>query len=73
MFTWMAEKEGGVMGTQKFRVTQMEVNAFYTDYMQVGKIVYVNWDEERVYSEDMKQYMPLDLALKFGLEGEQVE
>lgn len=61
------------METQKFRVTQMEVNAFYTDYMQVGKIVYVNWDEERVYSEDMKQYMPLDLALKFGLEGEQVE
>ena len=67
------KREGGVMETQKFRVTQMEVNAFYTDYMQVGKIVYVNWDEERVYSEDMKQYMPLDLALKFGLEGEQVE
>ena len=61
------------MYIQKFRVTKMEVEAFYTDYMQVGNIVYVNFDEDRVYSEDMKQYMPLGLALKFGLDGEQVK
>lgn len=61
------------MKMQKIRVTKMDVNAFYTDYMQIGKIVYVNWDENRVYSEDKKQYMPLDLAFKFGLDGEKVQ
>lgn len=58
---------------EKFRVTKIDVNAFYTDYMQVGKIVYVDYDEYRVYSEDKKQYMPIDLAFKFGLDGERVE
>lgn len=58
------------MGTQKFRITEMKKDVFF---LRVGSIVYINWAEERVYSEDKKQYMPLSVALKLGLNGEQVE
>lgn len=57
------------MGDIKFTVTKLDKPCFF---LEIGAIVIVNYDEERVYSEDKKQYMPLDLALKAGLDGEQL-
>jgi len=53
----------------KFKITKLDKQRFF---LKIGAVVIVNYDEERVYSEDKKQYMPLDLALKAGLDGEQL-
>ena len=53
----------------KFIVTKMETECFF---LRIGEVVIVDYDEERVYSEDRKQYMPLDIAMKFGIDGKQV-
>ena len=54
----------------KFKITKLDKEMFY---LKIGNIIYVDYDEERVYAEDKKQYMPLDLALKLGIDGVQVE
>lgn len=58
------------MGEIKFKITKLDRPCFF---LRLGLTVIVNYDEERVYSEDKRQYMPLDLALKMGLDGEQVQ
>ena len=55
--------------TIKYKITNIKKPVFF---LEVGEIVIVDYDEGRVYSEDKTQYMPLDTALKFGLDGEQV-
>ena len=54
----------------KFKITKLDKEMFY---LKIGNIIYVDYDEERVYTEDEKQYMPLDLALKLGLDGERIK
>lgn len=53
----------------KFRITKLDKEPFF---LKIGNIILLDYEEERIYSEDGKQYMPLDLALKFGLDGEQI-
>lgn len=57
------------MGDVKFKITKIDRPCFF---LKLGLIVLINYDEERVYSEDKSEYMPLDLALKMGLDGERV-
>lgn len=57
------------MGEIKFKITKLNKQGFF---LKIGAVVIVNYDEERVYSEDKKQYMPLKLALDAGIDGEQV-
>lgn len=57
------------MGDIKFKITKIDRPCFF---LRLGAVVLVNYDEERVYSEDKREYMSLDLALKWGLDGEQV-
>lgn len=61
--------EGEAMGDFKFRITKIDKPTFF---LRLGEIIIVNYDESRVYSEDKKQYVPLDLALKMGLDGERM-
>ena len=53
----------------KFKITKLDKEMFF---LKIGNIIYVDYDKERVYSEDEEQYMPLDTALKFGLDGKRV-
>lgn len=53
----------------KFKITKMDQEMFF---LRVGAIVYVDFDDNRVWSEDRKQYMPLNLAEKLGIDGVQV-
>ena len=55
---------------QKYKITKMDREMFF---LKIGCTVWVNYDEMRVYSEDKKQYMPLDIAMKLGLDGERVQ
>ena len=57
------------MGDIKFRITKLDIELFF---LKISEIIIVNYDENRVYSEDKKQYMSLDLALQAGVDGEQV-
>ena len=57
------------MGDIKFKITKIEKEGFF---LRKGSIIIVNYDEDRVYSEDKKQYIPLDMALQMGVDGEQV-
>lgn len=57
------------MGEIRFKITKLDRECFF---LKIGAVIILNYDEERVYSEDKKQYMPLDLALKTGLDGEQL-
>lgn len=57
------------MGDIKFKITKIDKPLFF---LKIGNIIIVNYDENRVYSEDKKQYIPLDLALQAGVDGEQV-
>lgn len=54
----------------KYRITNIKKPVFF---LEIGEIVIVDYEEGRVYSEDKTQYMPLDTALKFGLDGVQVQ
>lgn len=54
----------------KFKITKLDKGMFF---LKIGNIIYVDYDEERVYAEDEKQYMPLDFALKQGLDGVRVK
>lgn len=53
----------------RFKITKLNKESFF---LKFGSVVLLDYEEERVYSEDEKQYMPLDLALKFGIDGEQI-
>lgn len=53
----------------KFKITEIDNPMFF---LKVGNVVIVDYEEDRVYSEDGKQYMPLDTALSLGLDGEQI-
>ena len=58
------------MGDIKFKITKIDIEGFF---LRKDSIIIVNYDEGRVYSEDKKQYIPLDMALqKMGVDGEQV-
>lgn len=54
----------------KFRITKIDEEMFF---LKIGEVVIVDYYKGRVYSEDEKQYMSLELALDLGLDGEQVE
>ena len=54
----------------KFRITKIDKPSFF---LKVGAIVYLDWVEDRIYSEDGEQYMPSDLVFKLGVDGERVE
>lgn len=58
------------MGDIKFKITKITTPLFF---LELGAIIIVNYDEDRVYSEDKKQYVPLNLALQAGVDGEQVK
>lgn len=53
----------------RFKITNLDKEMFF---IKLGAIVIVDYEEERVYDENKEQYMPLDLALKTGMDGEQV-
>lgn len=53
----------------KFKITKLNKECFF---LKRGAIVLVNYEEQRIYSEDGKQYMPLDMAIKMGVDGEQL-
>lgn len=53
----------------KFKITKMDQEMFF---LRVGAIVYVDFEDNRVWSEDRKQYVPLNLAEKLGIDGVQV-
>lgn len=54
----------------KFRITKIDKPPLF---LRVGAIVYWDFWEDRIYSEDGKQYMPSDLLFKLGVDGERVE
>ena len=54
----------------KYRITKTDKECFF---LRVGEIVILDFSDDRVYSEDRKQYMPISVAMKFGIDGEQVE
>lgn len=54
----------------KYRITKIDKPFFF---LKVGAIVYLEFGEDRIYSEDMKQYVPSDLAYKLGIDGERVD
>lgn len=51
----------------KYKITKINNECFF---LKIGAIVIVDHEEERIYSEDGKQYMPLDMAIKMGIDGE---
>lgn len=53
----------------RFKITKLNKESFF---LKFGSVVLLDYEEERIYSEDEKQYMPLDLVLKFGIDGEQI-
>ena len=53
----------------KFRVTTLDS---VKKKKKIGEIVLVDYEEGRVYSEDGEQYIPLDFALKCGIDGERI-
>ena len=57
------------MGDIKFKITTLDKPLFF---LKIGDIIIVNYDENKVYLEDKKQYMSLDLALQAGIDGELV-
>ena len=54
----------------KFKITKLDKECFF---LRLGETVVIDFMKERVYSEDEKQYMPLEVAFKFGLDGERVK
>ena len=58
------------MGAIKFRVTKIDEEFFF---LKEGSNVIVDYNNNRVYSEDGKSYMPLKMALEHGLNGEIVQ
>lgn len=48
----------------KFKITNLDKEMFF---LKIGNIIYYDYSEDRVYAEDGKQYMPIDLALSLGL------
>ena len=53
----------------KYKITNVKKPVFF---LEIGETVIVDYEEDRVYSEDKTQYMPLATALKFDLDGEQI-
>ena len=53
----------------KYKITKIKKPVFF---LEIGETVIIDYDEDRVYSEDKTQYMPLATALKFDLDGEQL-
>lgn len=54
----------------KYKITNIKKPVFF---LEIGETVIVDYDEGRVYSEDKTQYIPLSTALKFDLDGEQLQ
>lgn len=55
------------MENTKIRVTKIETPMFF---LKIGAILIYNLEQDRIYSEDMEQYMPAQVAEKAGLEFE---
>lgn len=53
----------------RYKITKLDKEMFF---IKLGAIVIVDFVENRVYDENREQYMPLDLALKTGMDGEQI-
>lgn len=53
----------------KFKITKLNNECFF---LKNGATVIYNPEEERIYSEDGKQYMPVDMVIKMGVDGEQL-
>lgn len=53
-----------MIGRIKFKITKLDKEMFF---LKIGNIIYLDYIKERVYAEDGKQYMPIDLALSLGL------
>lgn len=53
----------------KFKITKLDKESFF---LKIGNVILLDYEEKRIYSEDGRQYMPLDFALKLGLDGEQI-
>lgn len=58
------------MGGIKFKITKIDKEGFF---LRKDAVIVVDYYEGRVYSEDKKQYIPLDMALQMGVDGEQVK
>lgn len=55
---------------KKFRITKIDKRFFF---IKVGATVWWNTTENRIYSEDHKQWVQVDMALKLGIDGEEIE
>lgn len=58
------------MGAVKYKITKIDKPCVF---LKLGSIVIVDHNHNRIYSEDRKSYMPLDMALKLGLDAELVK
>ena len=58
------------MGAVKYKVTKIDKPCFF---LELGSIVIVDHNHNRIYSEDRESYMPLDTAMKLGLDAELVK
>lgn len=58
------------MNKIKFKITKLDKELFF---LKIGNTILLDYEKERIYSEDKKQYMPLDFALKLGLDGKQIK
>lgn len=55
---------------QKYKITKLEKEYFF---LKLGATVFVDYIDYRVYDENMEQYVPLEFALKTGMDGEKIE
>lgn len=53
----------------KYKITKIDKEMFF---LKLGAIVILDFNDNRVYDENREQYMPLDFALKTGMDGEQI-
>lgn len=58
------------MGAVKYKITKIDKPCFF---LKLGSMVVVDHDHARIYSEDRKSYLPLDMALALGLDAELVK
>lgn len=52
---------------KKIKITALIENHFF---LKIGAIIFIDFENGYVYSEDMKQCMYLDTALSLGINGE---
>ena len=58
------------MGDIKYKVTKINEDCFF---LHIGAVIILDFNEGRVYSEDKTQFLSLDIALRLGLDGEQIK